>query len=73
MLNESRFRIRHQRLILQKSRVLALISIKVTNQVSLLRVMFRFFCKWKIESIVEKRALDRRQQMFVINNAKLDI
>jgi hypothetical protein len=42
-MNEIRFKVRNQRLLLQKSRVLALISIKVTNEATMQRFLFRAF------------------------------
>jgi len=38
-----------------------LINVKVNNEVALLRYKFRAFSKWRLESQIEKRVLDRRQ------------
>lgn len=39
----------------------------------MLRQTFQSFSRWRLETQVEKRALDRRQQLFMINNAKLEV
>lgn len=50
-----------------------MITIRIANELALIRKKFRSFGKWKLESLVEKQVMDRRQQMFVVNNAKLEI
>ena len=46
---------------------------KVNNEKAILRQAFHAFSLWRLETEVEKRALDRRQQLFMINNAKLEV
>ena len=60
-INEINFRIRNQRMFLQKKKVIAMINIKVSNERALMRMVFSSFSKWKLEAQVEEKALDRRQ------------
>ena len=46
---------------------------KVNNEKAIMREAFHAFNLWHLETEVEKRALDRRQQLFMINNAKLEV
>ena len=72
-INEINFRIRNQRMFLQKQKVQAMISIKVANEKALMRICFSAFSRWKLDSQIEGKALDRRQQLFLMNNAKLEV
>lgn len=72
-LTEIRFRLRNSKLQLQRQKVIKIISIKVNNEKAMLREAFHAFSLWRLETEVEKRALDRRQQLFMINNAKLEV
>ena len=72
-INEINFRIRNQRMFLQKQKVQAIITINIANQKALMRICFSAFSKWKLDSQIEGRALDRRQQLFLMNNAKLEV
>ena len=58
---------------MQKSKVIKLMQIKVSNEKFVLRQAFHAFQAWRLETEVERRALDRRQQLFMINNAKLEV
>ena len=49
-INEINFRIRNQRMFLQKKKVLAMISIKVANERALMRLVFTSFSKWKLDT-----------------------
>ena len=48
-INEINFRIRNQRMFLQKQKVVAMIKIKVANEKALLRMVFASFCRWKMD------------------------
>ena len=50
-----------------------LIKIRVANEKAILRQAFYAFMRWRIETQVDKRALDRRQQNFILNNAKFEV
>ena len=50
-----------------------IIALKVANEKVVLREAFHAFSQWRLETQVEKRALDRRQQLFMLNNAKLEV
>lgn len=73
IINEHRFRVRNYRLLLQKQRVLVLINLKVANKLALLRFVFKAFANWKLETQIDKRLLDRKQQTFLLHNTKLEI
>ena len=45
----------------------------IANERAMTRHVFHAFMHWRMETEVEKRALDRRQQLFMITNAKLDV
>ena len=72
-INEINFRIRNQRMFLQKQKVQAMISIKVANEKALMRICFSAFSRWKLDSQIEGKALERRQKLFLMNNAKLEV
>jgi len=73
IINEHRFRIRNHRLLLQKQRVMVLINLRVNNRLALLRFIFKAFARWKLETEIDKKLLDRKQQHFLIHNTKLEI
>ena len=60
-------------MFLQKKKVLAMINIKVANEKALLRIVFSAFSRWKMDAQVESMALDRRQQLYLMNNAKMEV
>ena len=59
-LGEMRFRLRNSKLQLQRQKVIKIIAMKVNNEKAILREAFHAFNLWRLETEVEKRALDRR-------------
>ena len=57
---ELSFKLRQKQLYLQRLKVLALITLKVTNERAILRSMFQAFGRWRAETMIETRALDNR-------------
>ena len=53
--------------------MIKIVAVKLNNEKALLREAFHAFMLWRLETQVDKRALDRRQQLFMINNAKLEV
>ena len=58
---------------LENKRAKIICSLIVANERAVIRHAFHAFLQWRLEAEVEKRALDRRQQLFLINNAKLQV
>lgn len=52
-LTELSFKVRQKQLYLQRLKVLALITIKVTNERAIQRSLFQTFSRWRIETMVE--------------------
>ena len=49
-ISEINYRIRNQRMFMQKQKVMAMIKIKVANERALLRIVFASFFKWKMDT-----------------------
>ena len=59
-LQDVRFRLGYKRMLLQREKVVRIIGLKVSNEKALMRQAFFAFSRWRMETEVEKRALDRR-------------
>lgn len=67
------FQVRHRTILLQKLKVMHMVKLRVVAERARLRDKAHAFHQWKMESLLEQKAMDIRQSNFLITNAKLEV